>query len=47
MNGLNPAPDIMIIHLSSIEANILKNALRRGKGTVHINKTAHCWHQAR
>ena len=38
-NGLNAAPD-MIIQLSSIK--YFKNALRRGKSTVHINKTSHC-----
>src|SRR6218665_3957641 len=28
-----------LTHLFSIKPNILKNALRRGKSTVHINKT--------
>jgi len=39
-NGLNAAPD-MIKHVSSIKQK-LKNALRRGKSTAHINKTSHC-----
>jgi len=43
--GLNAAPNkIMIIYLSSIRLSLkFYNALRRGKSTVHIIKTSHCY----